>query len=58
MITLILGLAIVGFLVYLIITYIPMPEIFKTAIVAIAVILIIVYLIQLFGFDIPLPRRG
>jgi hypothetical protein len=57
MITLILSIAILGFLVYLIVTYIPMPEPFKRAIIVIVVVLIILYLIQLFGFDIPLPRR-
>jgi len=51
-------LALLGFLVYLIVTYIPMPDLFKKAIVVIAVVFVILYLIQLFGFDIPLPRRG
>jgi len=57
MLTLLLTLAVVGFIVYLIVTYIPMPQIFKTGIIAIAVIIVILYLIQLFGFDIPIPRR-
>ena len=57
MITLIIGLALVGFLVWLVVTYIPMPDVFKKAIIVIVVVLLILYLIQLFGFDIPLPRR-
>ena len=57
MITLILMLALVGFLVYLIITYVPMPDIFKTAIVVIAVVVVILYLVRLFNVDIPMPTR-
>lgn len=39
--TTVLVLALIGFVVYLIVTYIPMPEIFKTVItVAVAVLLI------------------
>ncbi len=57
MITLILTIALLGFLVWLVITYIPMPEIFKKAIVVLVVILVILYLVQLFGLDIPFPSR-
>lgn len=56
MIGLILTLAIVGFLVYLIVTYIPMPEPFKKVIIAIVVIVLIIYVIRLLGVDLPLPR--
>jgi hypothetical protein len=56
MITLLLVLALVGFLVYIIITYIPMPDLFRKAIVVIAVLLVVLYLVRLFGLDIPLPR--
>lgn len=57
MISLILTLAIVGLIVWAIVTYIPMPPVFKTAILVIAVVCVILYLIQVFGFtDIPLPR--
>jgi len=60
MIQLILLLAVVGFIVYLIVTYIPMPPIFKTGILVLVAICIILYLLQVFGIgDIPLPRaRG
>lgn len=50
---LILMLALVGFLVYLIVTHIPMPPIFKTAIQIIVVVAIILYLIRRFGGGIP-----
>ncbi len=56
MLTLLLTLAVVGFIVYLITTYIQMPAIFKQAIIFIAVILVIMYLVRLFNLDIPLPR--
>jgi len=38
-------LALIGFIVYLVITYIPMPEPFKQVIIVACVILIILYLI-------------
>ena len=41
LIELVLLLAIVGFLVYLLITYVPMPQPFKTAIIVIVVILLV-----------------
>ena len=54
MITLIITLAVVGFIVYLIVTYIPMPDIFKKVIIVITVILLILYVLKVFGFhDIP-----
>lgn len=56
MISLLLTLAVVGFLVYVIVTYIPMEPIFKTAISVIAIILVLLYLVKLFGVDIPMPR--
>lgn len=57
MISLLLTFAIVGFLVWLVITYIPMPDPFKKAIVVIVVVLLVLYLVQLFGLDIPIPHR-
>lgn len=58
MIGLILTLALVGLIVYLITTYIPMPQPIKTAIIVIVVVCLILYLMGLFGIaDIPLPRR-
>ena len=56
MIMLLLTLALVGFLIYCIITYIPMPDVFRKVIIVIAVVLVIMYLIQLFGVDLPMPR--
>ncbi len=57
MIALIIVLALVGLIVYLITTYIPMPPIFKTVIYVIVAVCLILYLMQVFGIaDIPLPR--
>jgi len=57
LIELVLVMAIVGFLVYLIVTYIPMPAPFKTAIVVIVVIVLVLYLLRILGFaDIPVGR--
>lgn len=55
MIGLILTLAVVGFIVWLIVTYIPMHAPVKTAIIVIAVILMILYVMRMLGIvDIPL----
>ena len=57
MIALILVLALVGFLVYLITTYIPMPQPFKLVIYVIVAVVLILYLMRVFGIaDIPVPR--
>jgi len=57
MLTLILILAAVGFVVYLITTYIPMAEPFKLVIYAIAAIACIFAVMRAFGIsDIPLTR--
>ncbi len=57
MIELILGLALFGLLVYLVTTYIPMPAPFQQIIIVLAVICMILYLVRLFGFDLPVPHR-
>ncbi len=57
MLSLILGLAIIGFLVYLITTYIPMNPGIKQAIIVIVIIFLVVYVAGLLGFvDIPVPH--
>jgi hypothetical protein len=55
MISLLLTIALVGFLVYLITTIVPMPDQFKKAIIVIAVVILILYLVRVFGIDMPLP---
>jgi hypothetical protein len=45
LLSILLGLAIVGLIVWLIVTYIPMPAPFKTVIIAIAAIVLIIWLL-------------
>jgi hypothetical protein len=57
MLGLILTLALIGFVVYLLTTYVPMPPIFKTVIYVIVAIFLIIYLMAALGIaDIPVPR--
>ncbi len=57
MIGLILTLALVGLIVWLITTYIPMPAPFKTIIYVIVAVCLILYLMSVFGIvDVPVPR--
>ncbi len=57
MIELILTLALIGFIVYAIETWIPMAQPFKVAIYVVVAICVILYLMRVFGIaDIPLPR--
>lgn len=57
MIGLVLGLALVGLVLYLIETYIPMDPAIKTVIRIVIVVCVILYLVRLFGIaDLPLPR--
>ena len=53
LIMLVLALAIIGFLVWLITTKIPMDPMFKTAIQIIVIIVVILYLIKRLGGNIP-----
>jgi hypothetical protein len=57
MIGLILTIALLGLVVWLITTYIPMPQPFKTIILVIAAVILLLYLVQVFGIvDMPLPH--
>lgn len=44
---LILVLALIGFIVYLIVTYIPMPEIFKQVLMVVVAVLLILWAISM-----------
>lgn len=58
MLTLILALALLGLILYLIETYVPMDPVIKIAIRVVVAICVIVYLAQIFGVaDLPLPHR-
>jgi hypothetical protein len=56
LVTALIVLALVGFLVYLIVTYIPMPEPFKQVITVGMVILLVLYLLALVTGHAALPR--
>lgn len=47
LVVLVLVLALVGFLVWLILTYIPMPDLWKKLIVVVLVVFVVLYLIGL-----------
>jgi len=47
LVTLILSIALVGFLIYVLITYIPMPALFQRAIIVVTIILIVLYVIRM-----------
>lgn len=52
----ILVIALIGFLVYLVTTYIPMPAPFKQVIIVVVVILLVLYLLALLTGSAGLPR--
>lgn len=59
MISLIITIAVVGLLVWAIVTYVPMPPAFKTAIIIVAVLCLVIYILSAFGLlsrDIPVPQ--
>jgi hypothetical protein len=59
LIQLIVVLAVVGLIVWLVVTYIPMPVIFQRIIIGVAVVCVVLYILRVFGllgFDIPLQR--
>ena len=49
LLTTILILALFGFVVYLIVTYIPMPPIFKQVLMVVVAVLVIIWLIGIVG---------
>lgn len=57
MIMLILTIAALGFLVWLITTYVPMAPPFKTVIYVVAAVVLVLYLMSAFGvMDAPVPH--
>jgi len=53
LIMLVLVLAVVGFIVWLITTRIPMPPIFQTVIYIVVLIVLVLWLLRRFGGSIP-----
>lgn len=57
LIALVVTLALVGFVLWIVVTYVPMPEPFKRALVVIVVLVLIVWLARLIlGGGVPLLR--
>jgi len=57
MIELVLMIALLGLVVWVLVTYIPMPPPFKTIIIVVAALLVILYVMRALGIpDIPLRR--
>jgi hypothetical protein len=54
--TILLSLALFGFVLYLIVNYIPMPDPIKKIIIAVAVLFIILWLLEGLGALGPLSR--
>lgn len=53
-----LAFALIGFLVYLIVTYIPMPDPFKQVIIVCVVILLILYVLGLLTGQVSFAHFG
>ena len=53
LIMLVLGIALLGFLVWLITTKIPMDPMFRYAIQIIVLVVVVIYIVRMFGGHIP-----
>lgn len=53
---LIIVLAIIGFVVYMILHYVPMPEPFKIGIIVLCCIVAVLFVVRALGIDVALPR--
>jgi hypothetical protein len=58
LISLIVALVLVGVVLYLIETYVPMAPPIKTVLRIVVVLVLVLWLLQAFGFDIVVPRVG
>ena len=57
LIELLVVLAVIGFLSWLLITYVPMPQPIRMAMIVVATLVVILLVLRAFGIgDIPLPR--
>lgn len=61
LIGLLLAIAIVGVIVWALVTFVPMPPAFKTAIIVVAILIVALYVLSLlFDFgpvhDVPIPK--
>lgn len=59
MISLLITIALIGLLVWALITFVPMPDKFKTAIIVVAIVCVIIYVLSAMGAtprDVPVPQ--
>jgi hypothetical protein len=56
LITLIVTLVVVGFVLWLLTTYVPMPEPYKRALIVIVVLLIVLWLVRALNLVVLSPR--
>lgn len=56
LIELLVLLALIGFVIYLITTYIPMPQPFKLGIIVLGCLIVLLVIIRVFGLDVHIPR--
>jgi hypothetical protein len=56
MIGIVIMLVVVGCILHLIRTYIPMDPPVKTVLTVVVVLALCLWLLQVFGFDLPVPR--
>jgi hypothetical protein len=58
MLEVLVALVVIGFLLWLVLTYIPMPDPFKKVIIAVAVLFLVLLVLRMFGFvDVPMRLR-
>jgi hypothetical protein len=55
--TFIVVLVVVGFVLWLLTTYVPMPEPYKRAVIVIVVLLIVIWAVRLFFVQLPVIGR-
>ncbi len=56
LIELIVYIAVIGMIVYFVTTLIPMPAVFKTVIVAVACLVVLLIVLRALGVDVAVPR--
>jgi hypothetical protein len=55
--TFIVVLVVIGFVLWLLTTYVPMPEPYKRAVIVIVVLLIVIWAVRLFFVQLPVIGR-
>lgn len=56
LITLVVIVAVLGFIVWILITYVPMPEPFKRVLIVVVVVALLLWILRAFVTGVPLLR--